>query len=499
MVVSRRIPANPVDRRAESSQFGVMTKSTEETGALEKVVVQVLRAGRGLTVRTWALAALYLILAASLVGGCAYFGLRGRPALIEALNAYLFPQSWHGFSSSLVAMILERVPAAVWVNAVVLAGLQLAALTLFPLKEKISLRVERELGLCEEEPDEFPLVKQGLEELKLLVINLALGGLILWLGYAPGGWRNDVASVLSHLHLAAFFAVDFMAPLAQRHRFSVDRILGLVRRRPIPPLIFGLLMTAPASLAANIGGDDTLRLFGLVFLANAVPMAWGVLAGTRLMASELGHLRALTEPPPNRLLVGWSVALCLVAVQGVFFGSLISSIHAKSQVLKCNYSLPLDQFRLNQPNWLSLMTGSLTLDGHFTVAVANPTAHDLRLEKNRLLVTVDGQEWWQGSAPPMHAPAGGSARVKVPFELALNAADLMRGAKKGWAGAKALWTRVKGVFDRIDSPSSVIDEAERAIATTQLRFEAARQRVAVTLFIEVFPGFEFPFYLLAPP
>jgi hypothetical protein len=476
-----------------------MNEKTEESGSLERVVVQVLRAGGGLSRRTWALTGLYLLLAGVLVGGCAYLGLRGRPALIEALNTYLFPESWHAFSSRLVGMILERVPAALWINGVVLAGLQLVALTLFPLKEKISLRVERELGLCDEEPDEFPLVKQGIEELKLLLINLAIGGLILWLGYAPSGWRNDVAALLSHLHLAAFFAVDFMAPLAQRHRFSVERIFGLLRRRPIPPLIFGLLMTAPASLAANVGGENAFRLFSLVFLANAVPMAWGVLSGTRLMAAELAPLRALPEPNRNRLLIAWSAVLLVVLAQGVLFSSLIGSIHAKSQVLKCNYSLPLDGFRLNQPSWLGLMTGSLTLDGHLTVAVDNPTSHDLKLEKNRILVTVDGETWWQGSAPLISVAAGQSTRVKVPFEVILNAADLMRGAQKGWSGAKALWSRVKGVFDRMDSPSAVIDETERAIATTQLRFEAARQRIGVTLFIEVLPGFEFPFYLLAPP
>jgi hypothetical protein len=51
----------------------------------------------------------------------------------------------------------------------------------------------------------------------------------------------------------------------------------------------------------------------------------------------------------------------------------------------------------------------------------------------------------------------------------------------------------------MDSPSAVIDQTERAIAATQLRFEAARQELSVTLFIEILPGFEFPIYLLSPP
>ena len=122
----------------------------------------------------------YLLLAASLVGLVACLG-RAGARVIEAFNTYVFPETWHGFSSRLVALILERVPPTLWINGVVLIGLQLAALTLFPLKEYISLAVERERQLVAVEPDEFPLWRQGLEETKLLVVNIARW-LILWLG-----------------------------------------------------------------------------------------------------------------------------------------------------------------------------------------------------------------------------------------------------------------------------------------------------------------------------
>ena len=96
------------------------------------------------------------------------------------------------------------------------------------------------------------------------------------------------------------------------------------------------------------------------------------------------------------------------------------------------------------------------------------------------------------------SPAGQETRIEVPFTMAITAKQVMSGASKGWSKAKDLWTRVSGVFKRMDSPSSIVDQAERTIAATQLRFEAARQRIAVTLYIEILPGFEFPIFLLSP-
>jgi hypothetical protein len=476
-----------------------MNREEDAPGAFEQVISQLLRAGRGLNSKTWLLTVAYVFSAAALVGLCAFFGLRGRPAMLEALNTYLFPVSWHGFSSHLMALILERIPASLWVNLVVLSGLQLAALTLFPLKEMISRRVESEAGLVPQNHREFTLLRQGAEELKLLLINVSVGGLILWVAYAPGGLRQELGSLLSHLHLAAFFAIDFMAPLAQRHGQPVERILGAFLRRPLRPLVFGLLLTAPASFLASADGGFNAQFLALVFLANALPMAWGVIAGTHLMALELPGIAASPAGNPRRRMLAWMAVVVIVSLQVSVASSLLQSIHRKSQVLKCNYSLPLDGFRLNSPNWLQLVGGSLTLDGHFSVGISNPTAFDLAMESNRLVVQVDGKTWWEGSLPEAQVGAGETNRVRVPFEMTLNALQLFEGAKQGWQGAKALWGRVKGVWERLDSPASVIDESERAIAEAQLRFEAARQRLGVTLYIEILPGLEFPFYLLSPP
>ena len=467
-------------------------------GVVEEVVVTILRAGRGLSLKTLAMTGAYLAVAGALVGAVAYAGLRGQPALIDGLNHYIFPSSWHGFSSRLVAMILERVPPDVWVNGVVLLGLQIAALTLFPLKERISLAVEREQGLSEDSPDEFPLVRQGVEELKLLVINLALGGAILWLGYSTAEWRRDVASILSHLHLAGFFAVDFMAPMAQRHRASVEQILSALARKPVAPMLFGLILTAPSSLMTRSDGQAASMLL-LVFLANAVPMAWATLAGTRLMASDLRRVQSVVPVSRRGVLAAWLLAGGWVMTQGAVLGAVASSVHAKSQVLKCDYSLPMDGFRVDQPSWMALLSGRLELTGYVTLAVDNPTEFDLAMEKNRLVIAVDGAPWWEGSIPTLRASARSETRVKVPFEVTVTAAQALEGAKQGWSKAKALWSRVSEVFKRMDSPASVVDQAERTIAATQLRFEAARQRVSVTLYLEIFSGFEFPIYLLAPP
>ena len=104
----------------------------------------------------------------------------------------------------------------------------------------------------------------------------------------------------------------------------------------------------------------------LIIFANALPMAWGVLAGTRLMSVELDRVKATSSLRPRSLFAFWSVAGLFVLIQGSILGALASSIHAKSQVLKCEYGLPMDGFRVDTPNWLSLMSGKLELSGHLT-------------------------------------------------------------------------------------------------------------------------------------
>jgi hypothetical protein len=257
-------------------------------------------------------------------------------------------------------------------------------------------------------------------------------------------------------------------------------------------------MTAPASFSAAAAGASPVRLLLIAFVANAVPMAWAIFVGTRLMAPELPRLQAAPRPAPRSRAIGWAICLVIVGAQLSIGTALAQSLHAKSQVLKCRYSLPLDALRIEQPNWLGILGGSLTVRGSFAVQVSNPTAYDLAVEKNRLVVQVDGKSWWEGSLAPMEVPAGGSSQVRVPFAVKLDAWALASQAKQGWSAAKKLWARVKGVIDRIDSPGAVLTEGERAIAAAQLRFEAVRQSIGVTLFLEVIPGFEFPIYLLSP-
>ena len=304
-------------------------------------MVTILRAGRGLSLETLAMTGAYLAMAGALVGAVAYAGLRGQPALIDGLNHYIFPSSWHGFSSRLVAMILERVPPDVWVNGVVLLGLQIAALTLFPLKERISLAVEREQGFIRGLPDEFPLVRQGVEELKLLVINLALGGAILWLGYSTAEWRRDVASIFESSAPRRVLRRRFHGAHGAASPGFIEQILSALAHKPVAPMLFGLILTAPSSLMARSDGQAASMLL-LVFLANGCRWLGRRSLGTRLMASDLRRVQSVVPVSRRGVLAAWLLAGGWVMTQGAVLGAVASSVHAKSQVLKCDYSLPMD-------------------------------------------------------------------------------------------------------------------------------------------------------------
>ena len=132
--------------------------------------------------------------------------------------------------------------------------------------------------------------------------------------------------------------------------------------------------------------------------------------------------------------------------------------------------------------WTRVSSGSTELDGaalwtaqltgYVTLAVDNPTEFDLAMEKNRLVIAVDGAPWWEGSIPTLRRLKRSETRVKVPFEVTVTAAQALEGPSKA-GQMRRRCGRVSEVFKRMDSPASVVDRAERTIAATQLRFEAA--------------------------
>ena len=411
--------------------------------------------------------ALYSLAAAALLCALAWLLIANQDALRSLLLSYLLPNSWHLAGDTLIRYFLANQTQAVLVNATMSGTLVLISVLLFPLKERASTAFERESGLVSEAPQEFPLWFQALEELKLVLVYAVAQCSILWIGYHPHPARKGLATALSFAFLFFAFAVDFISPLLQRHRLRYAQILKGLLLRPLLLFGFGAIVAWPA-LVANLYlakakglSFTTAVLFG--FGANLVAIIVAIVAGTWVGAKLLGPLR--DEAPPHRVtrLLAWVLLLALASLNGYVFGNIGRSIHHKSQLLKCDYSLVSGSFKLSWPKWTTLLTGELRLGIAFDVEVRNPTPFDLVVERSRLELRHEEALVATSELEALAVPAHQTRRQRLALQLAIDAAVL----RKGRALLKDRWnlTLFIRVTETIEFPIYLRDAMAKELAT----------------------------------
>jgi hypothetical protein len=165
---------------------------------------------RRLRVGSAAWLAVYLALATAIFTLVGRFIIAHQGDARRAFVAYIFPERWHDAGNLLVERLFGAQQHAVLVNAAVGASLLLVQVLLFPVKERLSARFERDARLTDEPGPGLPLLVEAREELLLALAFFAAQGGIFWLGYSQDPGRRLVATVLSHLFLMASFGVDFL-------------------------------------------------------------------------------------------------------------------------------------------------------------------------------------------------------------------------------------------------------------------------------------------------
>lgn len=366
--------------------------------------------------------------------------------------AYLLPEGWRGAGDLLIRRFLGSQTQEVLVAASANGALVLVSVLLFPLKERLSAAYEEDARLCGRPFRELPLVVQGTQELKLLVLFVTAQLVVFRVGYAPEPWRKHAALVLSHGFLFFSFAVDFLSPVLQRHGLRYSQILRVLVARPILCFGFGALFALPQLGAGQlIEGHPEWGLWArvvLLFGATIAGIAGAVLAGTRLGARLLD--RALAAPVPGRVAraVGWPVVLAVLGWHVYVFSAVGLALHHKSQILKCEYSVAWSSVELDLPSLGSLGdlfgNGRLEVGARLTVAIRNPTAFDVQLERNRLVLEHEGTVVATTRLSPLAVPAGQRVEERVGLTLALDPAAVRKGrallSAAGWR--VTLWLEV---------------------------------------------------------
>jgi hypothetical protein len=409
--------------------------------------------------RSWGYFALYLGLAAALMVGAAFAFDAYSEELKATIYRFVFPESWHLAVDLLIGYFFSEETRLLAINLVIQASLQLVTLTLFPVKEALSSSYEGEARLVDEEQKEHPLWKQGLQELQYLLLFVGVYGLVFLIGREGGPWRRVIAMVLSYSWLYFTYAVDFVAPLFQRHEGHYSEIYKTLLVRLPAALIFGAIFAAPSMVAAALWAKhpewDLPLALGVVFGANVIGVAWAAVSGTYLASVLYPVFRARER---SHLLVRWGGSLALtaaLAAVGYLYWGIGTVLYHKSQILKCRYGVDLASARFRRPTLLTLVTKRAELGLGVDVEIENPTGVDVAIENNRIEILHDGKKVGDARLEPLTVEAGQTRTVPLDLELGVTGEAWSQGmdllSTEGWT---------------------------------------------IVLYVEVVPGYEFPIALL---
>ena len=134
------------------------------------------------------------------------------------------------------------------------------------------------------------------------------------------------------------------------------------------------------------------------------------------------------------------LAVLLVA-EGYVYGALALSVHHKSQILKCHYSVDLSSIQIERPSWdmwkrqlgdhFDRLAARTPEDGDdfavgvsFVVEIENPTAFDVHVEHSEIEIRHRDSELARARIDPIHVAAGTRGRRRVDLALQLNMDDV---------------------------------------------------------------------------
>ena len=346
--------------------------------------------------------------------------LSNQESIKNALLDYLFPHSWHEISERLANFLFESQTKTVVSNLILSGSLVMASILLFPIKEKYSAEFEKDAGYKNGKVEEFPLVDQAWEETKLFLLYLTVQSLILWIGYYPYQWTTWTSIILSYLFLFFTFGLDFISPTLQRHRTKYSLILKVLFKKPVIPLLFGLLFSLPIILLSRLVFSyeslSLIEMASILFLTNIIFLTLAVPAGTHLASSLFTQVRQTLPAKQKSLIWGYSI-MCLVLTGSLFLhGRLIISLHHKSQLLKAEYNIDWSSIEYHLPSFSQLTKGQALSNLSFDVVINNPTEFDIVIENSQIIVEQKEAVIATIDLNGFELPAGESRSVKIKVD-----------------------------------------------------------------------------------
>lgn len=414
-------------------------------------------AARHLRRRSAAWLALYLVAAGLILGLVAYLVVSNKERMLDAVMSYVLPADWKVAGKFLVKKVFAAQEQAVITNAVLSMSLMIVTITLFPLKEKVSATLEEDAKLLAEPFDEHPLWFEAWEEAKLFLGMLVAQGTIFWIGYSDDPVRRTIALVASYLVLFAGVGLDFLSPILQRHRQRYSVMMKSFAANFILLFLFGAIFALPAIITSRVLGAHTDwsagAQLGFSFAAQVLGIAAAAIGGTVAGAPVLADSQKRTRSSLPVRIAMWAVFLSLAAWNAHRFFVVGRSFNHKTQILKCQYDVDWSSFSADVPSAydiaMAISSDTITVGIHFDVAITNPTAVDVEIEDNRLEVRQNDQLVAQTQLPRLHVLPGTTARTTITLPLSLKPSQALRIRElittKNWA--MTLWLHVDDGWD----------------------------------------------------
>jgi len=366
----------------------------------------------------WAM--IYCMAAVAIFGLFSWLMLANQQTIKESLLSYFFPQSWHEISEKLANFLFESQAKTVISNLILSGSLVMASIFLFPIKEKYSAIFEKEARFNNGETDEFPLIYQAWEEAKLFLLYLTAQSVILWFGYYPYQWSHWLSISLSYLFLFFTFGLDFISPTLQRHRTQYTVIIKLMFRKPLVPLLFGLLFSLPAILLSRVVFSyqqlTLIEISSILFLTNVIFLTLAVPAGTYVASRMFSSIDEMLPPRKRSVIWGYSIMSILLVLGLTLHSRLIMSLHHKSQLLKAEYSLDWSSIEYEVPSFSELAEGQAFSQLSFDMVVDNPTEFDIEIETSQLFIEQKQTVIATIDLTGFELPAGESRRITMKLD-----------------------------------------------------------------------------------
>lgn len=366
----------------------------------------------------------YLCLGLMIFGLFGYALVENQDAIKQAVMDYLLPESWHYLSNKMVGFFFESQTKVVLAGMIINGSLVVASILLFPLKEYCSARFEEAGAYANGPPKEFPLWLQALEESKLLLLYVTAQSVIFAIGYYPSQWCSWLSNGLSILFLCFSFGLDLIAPTLQRHRIRYSSIIKLLLRKGLSTLLFGAIFAMPLLLLGHvILSSESLSLAqvaGVLFLANMFALALAIPAGTHLASLLFPAAKAQAPPTTKAKQWAYSTLALVLIISGSFHALVATSLHHKSQFLKCEYDLNWDSMRFDMPSLGGLFRGEKEAVLRFELNIHNPTPFDLAVENSVLSFWQNDNLISRTHISAFSVPSGQTVEQPMQFKIQLN-------------------------------------------------------------------------------